>query len=192
MEGNGSGGLNVINHIINLVNCFRKVLELHNEHLDCFYRYSQVEGWLKGELLPFLEEKKNAGTIINFDTEVRPNTSGQRVDICLEILNGGFRSYAWIELKQWRISYEKGNKLLLSYYFSDPGSAGIKPEIKKFEKINSGNKYILILMTRNPGKAEWLKNVNKFNKKTPHPCIKALTRPEEYPDRYFLGLLEIL
>ena len=94
----------------------------------------------------------------------------------------------WIELKHWINGYQQEDKRDAGYYFGIAGSSGIKPDV---EKLNSavGNKYIMVLMTDNPGKWEWSAGVTNFNRKFSPLRIQSLTNPDHFPGYYFLGLL---
>ncbi len=183
--------MSTVNYIQDMVTRFRVILGAHDRHLECFCRYAiQVEGWLKGELLCFLDSEKVAGRLINFDREVQLDVGRKKIDFHLEIPAGTAILDVWIELKHWLIGYQKGYKLNAQFYFSDPTSVGIKPDVEKLAKIKEGSKYLLILTTVNPGEKEWLDGVIGFNKKYPSLLLKSLTNPADFPQSYFLGLLE--
>ena len=91
-----------------MVTRFGRILDRHDRHLECFCQYGvQVEGWLKGELLCFLDSEKAAGRIVNFDREVRLDIGRKRIDLRLEIPAGRAVLNAWIELKHWLIGSQK-------------------------------------------------------------------------------------
>lgn len=184
--------MNVSNQLESMVLRFRGIMEAHQRHLVRFCAHAvQLEGWLKGELLCFLDEEKSAGRIVNFDREVRLGGIKQRVDFCLELPAGVFSPYVWIETKHWLIGYQKGYKLNALFYFGDPTSVGIKPDVEKLTKIKGGGKYLLILATANPKEKEWFEGVDKFNQRFSPLLLKPLTNPTEFPSSYFLGLLEV-
>jgi len=139
-----------------------------------------------------LDGEKAAVRLVNFDREVRLDTGRKRVDFRIEIPVGTTTLNAWIELKHWLIGYQKGYKLNAQFYFSDPTSVGIKPDVEKLVKVREGSKYVLILATANPGEQEWFNGVTWFNKKYPSLSLKSLTNPAEFPQSYFIGLLQVV
>lgn len=171
---------------------FKQVLDEHEEQLRCFCTYGvQLEGWLKGELLFFLDHEKAARKIAHFDREVRPVDSRQRVDIYLQLNQDLHASNVWIELKHWLIGYQKGSKYDTIFYFGDSSSVGIKPDVEKLSKILCDGKYMLILTTANPGEDEWIRGIAKFNERFFPLAIESLTSPMDFPDAYFLGLMQV-
>lgn len=181
------------NQLQNIVLHFRRIMESHQKHLEHFCDHGvQLEGWLKGEFLCFLEDYKSMGRMVNFDREVRFGGSKRKIDFCLEIPGAILSSYVWIELKHWLIGFQKGYKLNPIFYFTDPSSVGIKPDVDKLMSIKEGDRYLLILCTANPGTEEWLRGVTKFNDKFTNSRIESLTNPAEFPRSYFLGLLRVL
>ena len=64
----------------------------------------------------------------------------------------------------------------------------------KLTKIASDDKYIIILATKNPEyekNGDWSQGVDKFNQKFAPLQIKSLTDPSDFPQSYFVGLLEV-
>ncbi len=184
--------MNAENYVKKMVSCFKEILDAHDKHLECFCQYGvQLEGWLKGELLCFLDNEKTAKKIVNFDREVQLGTRRQKVDFHLEIPTDATTLNAWIELKHWLIGYQKGTKYNALFYFGDASSVGIKPDVEKLIKITQGGKYLLILATANPGVDDWSNGVAKFNDKFSPLRLKSLTNPAEFPQSYFLSLLEV-
>lgn len=178
--------------ITDLVSSFRDVMEAHEEHLKCFCAQGvQLEGWLKGELLCFLGQQKSRGNIVGFDREEPAGRGRRKVDFRLEFLGETGSQYVWLEIKHWLIGYQKGCKYDALFYFSDPSSVGIAPDIKKLGNTQDGDKYLLVLATANPGENEWLKGVESFNQKFAPLSLKPVTKAKDFPTYYFLGLLEI-
>jgi len=172
----------------------REVLDNHVKHLECFCQHGvQVEGWLKGELLCFLDNEKAEGRISDFGREVPVGGSRKRVDFRIKIATtSGALEEAWVELKHWLIGYQAGSQYNASFYFGDPSSVGIRQDVKKLRGLPpSKGKFVLILATANPGAAEWAAGVDKFNRKFAPPRLKSLTDPAEFPNSYFLGLLRV-
>jgi len=184
--------VNMDNQLESMVLRFRKIMEAHQRHLERFCAYGvQLEGWLKGELLCFLDEEKARGRIVNFDREVQFGSTRQKVDFCLELPTGTFSTYVWIEAKHWLIGYQKGYKLNPLFYFGDPTSVGIKPDVEKLTKIKEGSKYLLVLATANPREKEWFEGVEKFNQRFAPLSLMPLTNPAKFPSSHFIGLLEV-
>jgi len=180
-------------YVKGLVARFREGMDSKEELLKCFCRYGvQLEGWLKGELLCFLDREKEMGRLADFDREVSLGIGRKKVDFKVEILTNSSLLEAWIELKHWLIGYQRGTKYNAQFYFGDPSSAaGIKPDVEKLNDISNSTKFLLILTTANPGTNDWSAGVDNFNKKFRPLYLKSLTDPIEYPSFYFLGLLEI-
>ena len=179
--------------IVDLVLRLKKSLDSRQRVLECFCKYGvQVEGWLKGELLCFLDEEKGAGRIADFDREVTlDNTSKKKVDLGIKTSSRLGESEAIIELKHWLIGYQKGSKLNANFYFCDRTSVGIKPDVERLSNVSDRDKFLLILTTANPGTHDWTSGVNKFNKKFSPLHIESLTNPAEFPPFYYLGCLKV-
>lgn len=63
--------MHTLNEMTALAKRFRQVLELRHGLLICYRKYGvQIEGWLKGELLYFLDREKATGRLLGFDREV--------------------------------------------------------------------------------------------------------------------------
>lgn len=177
-------------YILDMVSRFRTVLDAHNSHLKCFYNSeSQVEGWLKGELIFFLDGEKTSERLANFEKEAPCGFGRKKIDLCLQLTIA--ETPVWIELKHWHIGKQKGETWNAHNYFGDK-TIGIQPDVEKLSSIPKGDKYVLILNTRNPGDSDWTKGVDKFNNKFIPLRIKSLTLPNDFPESYFLGLLEVV
>ncbi len=177
--------------LIELTISFRQVMEEHAEYLECFQSHGvQLEGWLKGELLHFLDYYQKTGKISRFAREEPAGKGRRKVDFCLEFSDASGPHLAWLEIKHWLIGYQKGCKYEALFYFKDPKSTGILPDVKKLVTISDGDKYLLILTTANPGQDLWLKGIAQFNQKFRPLTLKVLTFPQDFPDYYFLGLLK--
>ncbi|MDO9098258.1 MAG: hypothetical protein Q7U60_09065, partial [Candidatus Methanoperedens sp.] len=158
--------------------------------LNCFCKYGvQLEGWLKGELLTFLDNEKNAGKIAHFDREVIVGLGRKKTDLKVRTNSN---EEAWIELKHWLIGSQRGTQYNAQFYFGDPSSVGIKPDVEKLSQLSNGTKYLLILTTANPSLNNWSTGVDKFNSKFSPLRLKSLTTPTDFPSFYYLGLLEII
>lgn len=173
-----------------LVHRFREVLGSRPEVLKCFAEQGiQVEGWLKGEILTFLTVEKRAGRIAGFDREALVGNGRRKADVTVDIQEAAERCRLWIELKHYLVGWQKSILYNAFGYFNDP-AAGIKPDIDKLLAIPSPHRYVLVLMTANPGATDWLAAITRFNQKF-QPCLHALTDPTDFPDDFFLGLIAV-
>ena len=94
-----------------LVTGFRKVMEDRTEHLKCFRAHGvQLEGWLKGELLHFLDYYQKTGKISHFAREEPAGKGRRKVVFYLEFSDAKGPRIAWVEIKHWLIGYQKGCK----------------------------------------------------------------------------------
>jgi hypothetical protein len=164
--------MNTANYMLDIITRFRVILDAHTKHSKCFDQYAiQVEYWLKGELLPFFDSEKNTGKLVDFNTEVPCGDENKRVDYRLILPYGEVAPKVWIELKHWQIGYQGNQQWVASDYFSSISSWGICGDVEKLSKIIDGDKYILILATKNPEyeeRGDWLKGIDKFNQKFTH------------------------
>ncbi len=172
---------------------FKQVLDAHETNLKSFCAHGvQVEAWLKGEFLSFLDQQKEQGLIAGFDREEKIESDNRKkVDFRIGISTGRGLRNAWVELKHWLVGYQKGVKYDASFYFSDPTSAGIVQDAKKLIKVQDEARYILILTTSNPGEEKWQNGVEKFRKKFTPINIETLMQPKDFPDHYCIGLLKV-
>jgi len=157
------------------------------DRLECFiYSQVQVEGWLKGELLFLLTLLRNNGIIKEFDREIR--IGRRRIDLSIDLGN----SSNYIETKHWLIGEQKGYSYGPSFYFGDPTSVGITKDVDKLlETQEPSNRWMLLLLTANPGSRDWFAGIDKFNEKCHPRQIVSRSNPEDFPDTYFIGLLEV-
>lgn len=146
----------------------------------------QTEGWFKGEMLLALGGLAAAGQVKSFDREVKVG-SGKKVDLRIDLPGGR----NWVELKHWLIGKQKGTMYDAPFYFGDPTSVGIRPDVEKLAVNCPGARWILVLMTKNPGDRQWQEGLRKYSAKFGSPGLLAQSRPTTYPDSYFLGLLEV-
>ncbi len=174
-----------------LVSRFTEYLKKSERQLGCFHKYeSQVEGWFKGELLCFLDQEKLTGCLPDFEREKLAYVLGKRksVDIALQFDKSGSRPLSWIELKHWHIGNQNNINYGCDWYFSH----AIKPDIEKLLTIpEDGDKFVLVLLTDNPGSEGWNSGVEKFNTRFSPLSVRSLTNPDDYPKYFFLGLLHV-
>jgi hypothetical protein len=174
-----------------LVSRFKRVLNGKKGILECFCRYGvQVEGWLKGEFLYFLDNEKKEGRIDDFDREVSICVVRKKVDFKVRIPTSSGVLEAWIELKHWLIGRQQGKTYNAQFYFTDP-RVGIKPDAEKLCCISTGRKFFLILTTAKPGVEDWETGVYEFNRSFPSINLESLTKLENFPCHYYVGLLEV-
>lgn len=188
--------MNSSNYLLGVIKRFRMILDAHKGHLECFDRYAiQVENWLKGELLPFFLSEKDNGRLFDFNTECQCGLGRRRVDYWLVLHYGDIKeTEVWIELKHFQVGRQGKYRWKASDYFGSE-KYGIYDDVDKLSKISKGDKYMLILATKNPEYEEpgdWLKGVNKFNKKFTPLHIRSHTTTADFPRSYFLGLLEVV
>lgn len=156
--------------------------------LKSFTRHGvQVEAWFKGELLSFLDKYHNP-QLNRYEREVLVGSGRKKADFKLQIIKS---KNIWIELKHWLIGIQKGVRWYARSYFSDRSSVGIFPDVEKLSRLKD-DKYFIILATANPGKNDWYEGIQKFNNKFNPYKIRSLNDPSNYPESYFLGLLEIM
>lgn len=173
--------------LLNLVARFRVILDEHEAYLKCFNGYGvQVEGWLKEELLHFL-----IGKDLNFCREEPCGQGRKKVDFCLKVAE---MPAIWIEIKHWHIGKQKGKDYYACSYFSDKRN-GIYSDLKKLNKTE-GDKYLLILATKNPGQRDWDEGLNKFIKNIElmklKTKIKSCTETSVFPSSYFIVILKLM
>jgi hypothetical protein len=177
---------------LEMIVSLRQVMEDRSEHLLCFQKHGvQLEGWLKGELLHFMDHYKTTTKMANFTREEPFGKGRRKVDFCLEFPAEKGSHIVWLETKHWLIGYQKGCKYEAPFYFLDSSSTGIFQDVRKLVNTPDSDKYLLILTTKNPGQALWFKGVKEFNQKFGPLGIKTLTYPDDFPDYYFLGLLKL-
>ena len=184
--------MSTINYVQDMVTRFRPILDAHDKHLECFYHYGvQVEGWLKGELLNFFDTEKTDGRLIGIDREVLCGIGQKKVDYFLVVPSGIIASTIWIELKHWHIGYQRSELWLAHNYFGDK-AIGIYSDVEKLSNIIDGDKFVLILCTKNPGHEDWSRGVDKFNEKFKPLQVRSCTETSEFPEFYYIGVLEVI
>lgn len=181
------------NQVRDLIMRFKQVFDTHEGHLKSFCNHGvQLEGWIKGEFLSFLDQQKARGVIASFDREEKVSRDKKKkVDFKIGLITDTGTKYAWIELKHWLIGYQRGVRYDASFYFSDPTSVGISQDAKKLTNVPDEGRYILILGTANPGEDKWQKGVAKFNEKFAPINIETLIQPKGFPAYYCIGLVKV-
>ena len=187
--------MSTLNYMMDVVARFRMVLDAHDMHMKLFDLHAvQVEKWLQGELLPFFDADKTDGKLLNYWPESWPQSrtgpSRKRIDYELELLDGTVMTKVWIELKHFQIGFQKRVYYKASGYFASK-SYGVHDDVAKLREVTVGDKYILVLATKNPGRYDWSRGVDKFNEKFSPLRIQSHTDPSDFPATYFLGLLEV-
>ena len=185
--------MNTDDFMTQLVVRFSRQLQRQQGKLRCFHQQGvQLEGWLKGELLYFLDGEKANGRIWDFDREVRIDLEGRRkrIDLLVFPKSQHKSSACWIETKHWLLE-QKGDVYRPIFYFSDKSSVGIWPDADALRQIPEGSKFILTLMTANPGPNDWAKGVEKFNEKFGPLSLRNLTHPSQFPISFHIGLLRL-
>jgi hypothetical protein len=177
--------------LVSLVHRFREVLALRPEVLKCLaVQGIQVEGWLKGEILAFLTEEQRVGRLVDFSREVLVGHGRRKADLTVDLRLSGKQCRIWIELKHYLIGWQKGILYNAYAYFNDPTN-GIRPDIDKLLAIQSPHRYVLILMTANPGIPDWRTAIARFDQKF-QLQLRALTDPADFPPEFFLGLIAVV
>ncbi|MBI2587111.1 MAG: hypothetical protein HYW28_14760 [Rhodospirillales bacterium] len=182
--------LNSTEPVNDLITNLSAYLKRREVQLKAFYKFeSQLEGWLKGELITFLDHERLDHRIYDFEREARIPESRKRVDFRIDFAEGnGIKNTAWIELKHWHIGKQKGIPYTCKFYFGD-SNKGIVVDVRKLDILESECQYLLILMTKNPEKKDWDAGIEIFNRKFSPYLLRPLTQPTDYPDSFFLGLL---
>jgi hypothetical protein len=166
------------------------------ERLECMETLGfQGEGWFKVELLTLLRRLKQEQKISHFDREIplelvslQGNTIRKRIDLVID--KDGQRH--WIEIKQWLIGAQHRVSYSPTSYFNDPTSVGIIQDVEKLSATPlPDQRWLMILLTKNPGTNAWDIGLEKFSKKFLPYNLLSLTSPTNYPDYYFLGVLQV-
>ena len=174
-------------HMVELIARLKIRMDARRDTMVSFSKYGvQVEGWLKGELLSFLDTEKAEGKLLDFDREV--TVQRRKIDIKLQFADS---ASAWVELKHWLIGQQKKAYWDVPYYFGDKTTNGIEPDVLKLKLTTTGDKYVLILATAGTTAEKWSEGVARFNKKFSSLCVSSLTDPRDYTAEYFLGLLAV-
>lgn len=173
--------------MVELIARLQTRMDARRDRLESFCKNGvQVEGWLKGELLYFLDTEKDAGRLSSFGREA-PIHGRRKVDIRV-VFDQSLP--AWVELKHWLVGRQGDYRYDARFYFADSTSNGIKRDVEKL-KITRDDKYVLALATANPGIDNWSEGVARFNEKFAPLQVSSLTDPRDYPADYFLGLLAV-
>ncbi len=171
--------------MIELLPRMRQHFDSVQDRLICFCEFGfQSEGWFKGELITLFSQLQREGVLQEVDREVRIGT--KRVDLMIRLHD----IYHWIELKHWMIGSQKGAVYNPSFYFGDPTSVGITGDVDKLNTLVD-HRWLLVLLTANPGVSAWEAGVRKFNHKFAPRRLASQTQPDDFPHSYFLGLLDV-
>lgn len=187
--------MSAIDYMMDVVTRFRTVLDTHDIHMKLFDQHAvQVEGWLKGELLHFFHIEKADGRLRDYWSESWPKSetapSRKRIDYALELATGAATTKVWVELKHFQIGYQKSDCWRARDYFVTE-SYGVYNDVAKLWQVTAGERCVLVLATKNPGRYDWSTGVATFNEKFSPLHIHTHTDPSDFPSTYFLGLLEV-
>ncbi|MGH8103776.1 MAG: hypothetical protein ACREJQ_04560 [bacterium] len=147
----------------------------------------QVEGWFKAEFLCLLQECQMDGRVLSFDREVMIGQGRKKVDFKVILPVG---TTIWMEIKHWLIGQQKRDFLRPRFYFGDKSSVGLFPDVGKLSSIPDGAKFIMVVVTNNPH-GGWAEGVALFNKKFAPICLMPKSDTSEYPEEFFLGVLQV-
>lgn len=173
--------------MIELLPRMKAYFDTTQDRFDCFCKMGfQSEGWFKGELLTLFSKLKFEDTIQKLDREVQVGVGTKKADVKIRLNDTDH----WIELKHWLIGDQKDVSYNPSFYFSDPSSVGITLDVDKLDPL-TGHRWMLLLLTANPGVQAWEEGVAKFNSKFAPRHLESQTRPDAFPCTYFLGLLDL-
>ena len=179
--------MDTTSRMVELISRLNEVMNARRDRLESFCLNGvQVEGWLKGELLYFLDTEKAAGRLSNFKREATIH-GRRKVDIWLAFDHS---IPAWVELKLWLIGKQGDYLYDARFYFADSTSNGIKRDVEKL-MITNEDEYVLVLATANPTVDKWSEGVARFNEKFAPFQVSSLTDPGDYPSDHFLGLLAV-
>jgi hypothetical protein len=171
--------------MIELLPRMQQHLDTAQDRFTCFHDLGfQSEGWFKGETVTLFSQLQREGVIQELDREVLVGT--KRIDVMIRLND----TQHWIELKHWLIGKQKGVRYHPGFYFGDPTSVGITGDVDKLTPL-PGHRWLLLLLTANPGVNEWEDGVELFNSKFAPRRVESRTEPDKFPSTYFLGLLDL-
>lgn len=133
----------------------RAWFEAKNEHLRAFARADcRVEGWFKGELLVLFERMRRKGLLDSIEREANVPISEpvRRAQVDFRIAVGGDTHLC--EIKALCISQAAGTPRNLQFYFRDD-RVGLLKDMRKLDKLQGANKWILGFIYPNPLLADW-------------------------------------
>jgi len=176
-----------------LVDELKKHCYRGKSRIQAFIKYNrQVEGWFKGELLKIAADLQNKSVVTEFhpDFRIAPNRGKQNIDLYFKL---GGKSVVWIELKHWYLGrYQSGGAWTAEQYLTQKTSGTPYNVISKLPKDWSEPTYMLIVTTPRPHKLDyWDRGISRLIKTYPGRSIRCLTRLEDYPEYFFLGLISI-
>ncbi len=177
---------------LRLVDQLRVRCEAGIDRIKAFVRFNrQVEGWFKGELLNIGAHMLDTGQAREFRPDYGMAAMGrQNIDLYFV---PNFRTPIWIELKHWYVGrYANGSTWSATSYFIGNTSGTPSALIAKLPDEWSGHVYLLIIVTPNPMRDDWSRGLRRLQEKQPNWKIRALTKPEEFPANYYIGLLNLV
>lgn len=145
----------------------------------------QTEGWFKAELLTLLDKFVKQKRIRGVDREV--TCANGKIDLRIDT---EFETN-FIELKHWLIGKQKDYKYNPIFYFGDK-SLGVFKDVEKLLSLpDEYGRWLLLLLSANPGIDAWNSGVAKFNEKFAPYTLTSQSDPSDYPETYFIGLVEV-
>ena len=150
----------------------------------------QVEGWFKGEMLCLLDVLKQTKSIYNFDREVTYGQSRRKADFGVQIRPR--EPMAACELKAWLVGQQKGVEWGVTDFVRESASASIVGDLKKLKTWKKGKRFFCAFCYANPGQAQWDLAMHSLRENYPQFRIRVHTSPHDFPDYFFIGLVELL
>ncbi len=184
-ESNG-----VDRRLLRLVDELRQAFDARKTFFACLYQHeTQVESWLKAELLHHLNGATNIRAL---EREKRVSVGEKKkVDLYWEDSSNESSTPIWLELKHWHIGYQRGQLWNTKSYFVSKESWGIRPDVRKLLAISGGHKYVFVLATANPTNAEWRHGFSQLQALEQDANCTDLTCCDDFPREFFLGLVRV-
>jgi len=175
--------------MIELLRELRSHFDGMEDRLLAFSKYGfQAEGWLKTELITWLDAAQEHGRLARVQREI-PTESRKKVDLAIDLDD----ERNWIELKHWLVGKQAGQTFRAGFYFGDDAGFGLHRDAEKLvSTTSSGGLWILVLVTANPGEAEWMEGIQKYHAKFHGPQVVSRSNPRAFPSHYCLGLFEVV
>ena len=134
---------------------------------------SQVEGWLKGELIYLFTSLQSKG-LEEWEPEVlvpgQDKDQAKRVDFKVKLDNG----FAWLELKS---------------LYGDPQE--VRGDVLKLASIKEGIGYCIIFIYPGPERDQWQEILTKFKEKVGDCTFTEKSSISQFPKTLCIAKLEI-